>query len=235
MNKRRELEAELTAAEVNCRRANDAFDKAAADLAKAVVDWNLVAPDRLKQGADIHALSKTVAARQNAYAAKSTAETEWAKAEFFLHQTEFEWEKAQARLDAATAKRNQIVAALDELTALGFSAKPSKSSGTWVGRLGEAFRPATTPTTYATNLAEHDAHSGSRKSQGESVKRRPIHGSRTSFSTQNPNLEHELAGAPLLRQAIGLLCLTLAYLQYYYLDIQLQIMSLPSVTVFLSQ
>jgi hypothetical protein len=33
----------------------------------------------------------------------------------------------------------------------------------------------------------------------------------------------------LMRQAISLLGLTLAYLQYFYIDVQLQIVSLPSV------
>jgi flagellar hook-basal body complex protein FliE len=232
MNKRRELEAELATAEANCRRANDAFDKAAADMAKAIVDWNLVATDRLNQGADIGSLSKTVTDRQNAYTAKSNAEAEWGKAESFLHQSELEWEKAQARLDAATAKRDQIVAALDELTALGFGARPSKRSGTWIKRLEEVFRPATTPATYAAQFGEHDARSGNRKSQDVSARRKPIHGFRIGVSTQDPNPQHALAGSALLRQVIGLLCLTLAYLQYYYLDVQLEIMSLPSVTVF---
>lgn len=37
---------------------------------------------------------------------------------------------------------------------------------------------------------------------------------------------------PRIREAIGLLALTLAYLHYYYLDVQLQILELPSVMVF---
>jgi hypothetical protein len=41
-----------------------------------------------------------------------------------------------------------------------------------------------------------------------------------------------LAASPTARGAIGLSALVVAYLQYYYLDVQFKIMSLPSATVF---
>lgn len=42
-------------------------------------------------------------------------------------------------------------------------------------------------------------------------------------------LERARKAAPLLRQAIDLLALTLAFLQYYFLDVQLEILLLPSI------
>ena len=41
-----------------------------------------------------------------------------------------------------------------------------------------------------------------------------------------------LAVSPIAREAIGLSALVVAYLQYYYLDVQFKIMSLPSATAF---
>ena len=233
--RRKQLDTALAAAEANCRRANDAFDKAAADMAKAIVDWNLATTDRLKGGADINALSKLVADRQDAYAAKSNAEAEWGKAESILRQAEHEWEKAQTRFNEATAKRNKIVAALGESAAWEIRPRPSKSSGRWIEGLEKVFRPAKTPATYATHLGERGARPASRSSQDLSARREPIHEARTGVSAHHPEIGNSLAKTPLPRQAIGLLCLTLAFLQYYFLDIQLQIMSLPSVAIVLSQ
>ncbi|MBE0615732.1 MAG: hemerythrin domain-containing protein [Burkholderiales bacterium] len=48
-------------------------------------------------------------------------------------------------------------------------------------------------------------------------------------TTERPHPSPALTRSPLLRQTVGLLSLTLAYLQYYLLDVQLQIASLPSV------
>lgn len=50
-------------------------------------------------------------------------------------------------------------------------------------------------------------------------------------TTASPYPRRALTRSPLLRQTIGLLSLTLAYLQYYFLDVQLQIVSLPSVII----
>jgi hypothetical protein len=56
-------------------------------------------------------------------------------------------------------------------------------------------------------------------SRDESRKRKPFHG-----------LNNALTISQLVRETVGLLALVAAYLQYYYFDVQLQIMSLPSVT-----
>ena len=42
------------------------------------------------------------------------------------------------------------------------------------------------------------------------------------------------ARSQLLRQTVGLLALVMAYLQYYFFDVQLQIMSLPSVVTLIA-
>ena len=42
-------------------------------------------------------------------------------------------------------------------------------------------------------------------------------------------IKHVLATSPIVRQTVGFSALTLAYLQYYYFEVQLQIASLPSI------
>ncbi|MBK5106428.1 MAG: hypothetical protein JJE42_19465 [Burkholderiales bacterium] len=59
------------------------------------------------------------------------------------------------------------------------------------------------------------------ESQGESRRGRPMQ-----------RFSDALAVSPIAREAIGLSALVVAYLQYYYLDVQFKIMSLPSVTAF---
>ena len=56
-----------------------------------------------------------------------------------------------------------------------------------------------------------------------------IHRFNIRFSAQEPSPRDALARSSLPRQAIGLLALILAYLLYFHIDVQLQILSLPSI------
>ena len=81
-------------------------------------------------------------------------------------------------------------------------------------------------------------------SKGESIaKPRPVQPRRQAHPSKNEGAFVEplrrkpftrfgdaLAASVHVREAISLLALVLAYLQYYFLDVQLQIVSLPSVT-----
>ena len=129
MTKRAELEAARAKAEADWGRANEELEHARAGLIKTNADWDKVVndrrradTDRRKAGAvwdrlfpdrrqanadrrnteaDAVALSRAVADRNDAYTKRSNAEIEWAEAE--------------ARLNAATAKRGEAIAALDAL------------------------------------------------------------------------------------------------------------------------
>jgi len=59
-------------------------------------------------------------------------------------------------------------------------------------------------------------------------------GSRDEFGPKKParRIDAGIAKSPLARHTVNLTALILAYLQYYYFDVQLQIMSLPSITTF---
>lgn len=55
------------------------------------------------------------------------------------------------------------------------------------------------------------------------------HRSDLDFSAQKARRKDALAMLPLLRQTIGLLALVLAYLLYFHIDVQLQIVKLASI------
>jgi hypothetical protein len=59
-------------------------------------------------------------------------------------------------------------------------------------------------------------------------------GLRYEFGPKKParRIDASIVKSPLARHTVNLLALTLAYLQYYYFDVQLQIMSLPSIATF---
>jgi multidrug resistance efflux pump len=127
MSTRAEFEAALAQAEADWARANEALEQARARLIEANADWDQVVsdrrradtdrrkagavwdrmfPDRRKASADrrsaqadIAALSKAVAERNDAYTRRSNAESDWAEAE--------------ARLNAAAGARHIAAADLD--------------------------------------------------------------------------------------------------------------------------
>ena len=103
-----------------------------------------------------------------------------------------DWLKAEAKLTTAIEKRNEVIAAPDELELQESDAWANEQVETLIKRLAKAAKRG---------------------------------------ATASPNPRRALTWSPLVRQTVGLLSLTLAYLQYYFLDVQLQIASLPSAIV----
>ena len=56
-----------------------------------------------------------------------------------------------------------------------------------------------------------------------------IHRFNIGFSALEPSRRDAVARLPLVRQTIGLLALILTYLLYFHIDVQLQILKLPSM------
>lgn len=71
-------------------------------------------------------------------------------------------------------------------------------------------------------------HSGDSETKQSSVSSLP-EGAANPLLAKESDTGNARAQPPLVRHAIDLLCLTLAYLQYFYIDVNLQIVSLPSV------
>jgi hypothetical protein len=125
--------------------------------------------------------------------------------------------EVEAKVKKARARCRQLQAALLDISRLGFIAQSRERLGALVEQSDDLStselitRPASVqPRRQATP----------RKDEGSVVK-----------PSRLKRFGDALAASPQVREAIGLLALTLAYLQYYYLDVQLQIMSLPSVIV----
>ncbi len=70
-------------------------------------------------------------------------------------------------------------------------------------------------------------HSGDSETKQSSVSSLPEDAANLRLAKKS-DLRKARAQPPHLRHAIDLLCLTLAYLQYFYIDVNLQIVSLPS-------
>jgi multidrug resistance efflux pump len=249
MTEQYQLEAVLATAEADCRGAADAFRIAQADLAKANAEWdrfvtdrrkagsvrNEALPDRRKADADLAALSKAVTDRQNAYANLSKVEARWVKAEATLSKAEAEWVKAQAKLDMATVKLAEVTDALDRLDLSESKFWSSERVDNPIQRLGEASKRRTAASWCSTKSGGHFVRDEDKRWDEASAQRKSIHQFIVGLSMQDPNPRGAIIKAPLLRQAVGLLGLTLAYLQYYYSDVQLQISSLPSAYALLFQ
>jgi len=56
-----------------------------------------------------------------------------------------------------------------------------------------------------------------------------LHRFDTEFSAQEPGFKDARARPSLVRQTVGFLALVMAYLLYFHIDVQLQILSLPSI------
>lgn len=140
-----------------------------------------------------------------------------------------DWLKAEAKLTTATEKRNEVIAAPDELKVFESNALAEENTKTVINRLGGASKRETTASPSPRTLGAHVVHDKDKGSQDQSGQRKPIRQFDIGVSARKLNPRRALTRSPLLRQTIGLLSLTLAYLQYYYLEVQLQIMSLPSV------
>jgi hypothetical protein len=128
--------------------------------------------------------------------------------------------EANAKVDLARGYCRQLRAALAELNRSGSEARSRESIGTHIGQFEAVSKPAAATGLPPVKSGEHAVRAENKGLADQSGGRQPI-----------PRFSRAHARSTLLRQSIGLLALTLAYLQYYYFDVQLQIVNLPSVLV----
>lgn len=134
--------------------------------------------------------------------------------------------EANANIDKARAYCRRARAALIELKHSDSMAGSGEGVDILISQLGEVSKRGATASPPSRQLSEHAVRGKNKRSQDES--RQPIHRFNIVFSAQEPSPGDALARPSLARQAIGFVALILAYLQYYYFDVQLQILSLPS-------
>src|SRR3989304_2806063 len=132
--------------------------------------------------------------------------------------------EAYANIDKIRAYCRRARAELIELKHSESIARSGEGVNILIRQLGEVSKRGATASPPSRQSSEHAVRG--ERSHDES--RQPIHRFSIGFSVQEPSPGNALARPSLARQAIGFVALILAYLQYYYFDVQLQILSLPS-------
>lgn len=169
------------------------------------------------------------AALAQAEVAREYLEAALAKAEAALVNTVTDAAKIDANRDEASTKVDKARARCRELRAAlverGHSKVTTRSRErivTVIKQSDELSKREATASPPSRQLSEPAVRGENKRSQDRSRRRRPFH-----------RFHNALATLPHVREIIGLLALVLAYLQYYFLDVQVQIMRLPSITTYL--
>jgi hypothetical protein len=136
---------------------------------------------------------------------------------------------ANAKVDQARARCRQLRAALIEPGHSEFATRSRKRMDTPVRQSEELSKRKATGSLPSIQPSEQAVLGTSNRSQDEPRQRKPSHRSDVSASAQEPGPKDARARPDLLRQTIGFLALTLAYLAYFHVDVQLKIVNLPSI------
>ena len=138
------------------------------------------------------------------------------------------WLKAEAKPTSAINQPSEGIVAPGELRVFESNALAHESAEAVIHRLLAASRRETITNLHPGTPREHVLQDKDKGSRYESGPRKPISRFNGDFPAQDHNPNEAHARSPLLRQTVGLLSLVVAYLQYYFLDIHLQILNLPS-------
>lgn len=135
---------------------------------------------------------------------------------------------ANANIENARAYCRRVHAALVEVKHLEPTGRLGEELNIHIGELLDVAKrmPAASPRRRP--ASEHPVRAKDNGSQNESGQRKPVRRLNIGFLALEPSPRSARARRSLVRQAVGLFALILAYLQYYYLDVQLQVLSLPS-------
>jgi len=170
-----------------------------------------------------------VTKRDELEAALAKAEAALAKAVINAAKVDGDPAKANAKLDKARANCRRIRVALIELDDSELIAWSRKWINTPTKQSGEDSKRSAGASPPSRPSSEHPVRGENKKSQHESSPRKAIHRINIGFSAQDPKPGDARARPSLLRQAVGLFALILTYLLYFHVDVQLQILSLPSI------
>jgi chromosome segregation ATPase len=167
------------------------------------------------------ALAQAEAAREYLEAALAKAEAALVKTVTDAAKIDANWAEASAKVDKVRARCRQLRAALVDPDHSERITRSRDRLDTLIKQSGELSKPEATASTSSIQSRDHALRGENKRSQDESRRRKSIRRFINAFAT-----------SPRVRETIGLLALVLAYLQYYYFDVQLQIMSLPSPFAF---
>src|SRR3972149_5185669 len=127
-------------------------------------------------------------------------------------------DEVNAKVDKARARCRQLRAALVELDHAGeFETRSRERMGTLIRQSEELSKQELTASPPSIRSRDHAVRGENRGSQDESGK--------------EPSPKDALARSTLIRQTIEFFFLVFAYLLYFHIDVQLQIVTLPSAFV----
>ena len=176
-----------------------------------------------------------VTKREELEAALAKAEAALANAVVNAAKVDGDRAEANTKLDKARAYCRRVRTALIELDGSQFLARPRKRINTPIKQSGEDSRRSATANPPSRPLSGHPVRGENKRSQNESRPRKAIHRFNIGFSAQETKPGNARATPSLLRQTIGFLALILTYLLYFHVDVQLQILRLPSLLVWALQ
>lgn len=181
------------------------------------------------------ALAEADAAREQLEAALVKAEAALVNTVTDASKIDANRAEASAKVEKARARCRQLHAALVEPGQSEIITRSRKRVGTPVRQSVEDSKPSAATSSPSIPSSEHAVRGGNKTSQDEPRQQEPIHRTDISASTQEPSRSDVRARPYLLRQTIGFLALVLAYLAYFHVDVQLQIVSLPSIFTLILQ
>lgn len=176
------------------------------------------------------------AALAQAEAAREYLEAALAKAEAALVDTVTDAAKidadrteASAKVDKARARCRQLRAALIDPDHSEFITRSRERLNTLITQSEELSKREATASPPSMPSRGHAFRGENKKSEDESRRQKPVHRFNIGFSAQERSRRYAVARSQLVRQTIGLLALVLTYLLYFHIDVQLQILRLPSL------
>jgi hypothetical protein len=185
-----------------------------------------------------HEREELEAALAQAEAARDHLEAAFAKAKAALVSTvtdaakvDANHEEAAAKVEKARARCRQLRAALID-PALSERITRSRSRAridTVVKQSGGFSKPEAVASPPSTQLTERAVRGEINRSQDRWWRQIPIHRFKFGFFKKKSSHTDSLARATLVRQTIELSGLVFAYLLYFHIDVQLQILRLVSI------
>ena len=173
------------------------------------------------------ALAQAEAAREYLEAALAKAEAALVTTVTDAAKIDANRSEANAKVDKARARCRQLRAALVDPDHSEFITRSRERVNTLAKQSEGLSKREATASSLSTQISEHLARG--ENAQHKFGQRKPNQGFNSGFSKQEPVPKDAPARPYLLRQTIGLLALTSAYLAYFHVDVQLQIICLPSI------
>jgi chromosome segregation ATPase len=179
------------------------------------------------------ALAQAEAAREYLEAALAKAEAALVNSVTDAARIDANWAEANAKVDKVRARCRQLHAALADPDHAEFITRSRERMDTLIKQSEELSRREATASPPSIQSRDHALRGENKRSEDESRRRKLVHRFNIGFSARERR--EVVARSPLVRQTIGLLALVLTYLLYFHIDVQLQILRLPSLLVWALQ